>query len=159
MPPLDRLLWRLLVAALGFLAAVIASLVVVAVSAVVAPFLHAAVVDAPPISLGALLRAWYGLELSTVLVQAIWPGWLIVALLGEIVALRSLLALLAAFAAVAIVSVFGVLPAVPPLELRYALAAALVAGFVHWLVAGRSAGFALRPTQDDGKGDPRSPHA
>jgi len=159
MPPLDRLLWRLLVAALGFLAAVITSVVVVAVAAVVAPLVHAFVADLPPISFGALLKAWHGLEVWAVLVQAIWPGWLVVAVLGEIVALRSLLGLLAAFAVVAVVATFGLLPAVSPTTLRYAVAAAVVAGFVHWLVAGRGAGFALRPPQDDRKGDPRPPHA
>ncbi len=157
---LSRLLWRSIVACLGWLVAVIASLAVVITATLVVPVLHAGVTDAPPISPSILLGIWRGIELAPTLVEAIWPGWLLLAVVVEVIGLRSLIVHFAAFAGLAVVAVLGLLPEAGPTTMRLAVAAAFVAGFLHWLVAGRTAGLS-DPTAALAarKGGPQEPHA
>jgi hypothetical protein len=89
----------------------------------------------------------------------VYPAWLVLILVLEAAALRSLLVQLAAFAGVGLVAVATAWPVAPGEVLRATAAAGFVAGFAHWLVAGRNAGFALRRTQSPPTGDPRPPHA
>lgn len=160
-----HILWRLIAVALGWLAAVAASAAVVALTAA-ASVLPAtqAFVESPdgPIlaALSALAtRLLRALALGPTLIEIVWPGWLVAALLAEIAGSRSFLL---HFAGAAVIAVAGLLATMPPPDaasVRLILAAALVAGPTHWLVAGRGAGFALRPTRDAEGGDPRPPHA
>ena len=160
MPPLDRLLWRLLVAALGFIAAVAASLAVFLLAAVLMPALDVAAGD-PDAAAAAtfLVRMQRAAHLLPIMAQVVWPAWLAAALLAEIAAIRGLAFHLLAPAAIAALGVVAATEATPGSLVRLAVAAGLVAGFAHWLVAGRNAGFALRQTQSPAEGDPRPPHA
>lgn len=165
MPPLDRLLWRLFAAALGWLAAVIASLAVLAIAATgtVVPATRA-FVEAPDAALqtgfGVLVTGMLrALALGPTLVEAVWPAWLVAALLAEIVGSRSLLVHVLGAAAIAAGVLLFDTPPPDAAAVRVILAAGLVAGFAHWLVAGRNAGFALRGTQAGSGGDPQPPHA
>jgi hypothetical protein len=143
MIPLDRLLWRLLVASCGFCAAVVAALATTVVAAVsLAPFgLRAGDPD------GGMIFAIFGLEfgeisLAVELGGAVFAGWLIVALLAEVFAVRGLLVHLLAFAGITVAAHLAI-PATPDGAVRFAAAVGFVAGFADWLVAGRSAGFRL----------------
>ena len=165
MPPLDRLLRRLLVASLGWLAAVIASFAVLTVAATgsVVPATRA-FVEAPDAALQTgfgvlvtgLLRA---LALGPTLVEIVWPAWFVAALLAEIVGSRSLLVHVLGAAAIAAGGLLADTPPPDAAAVRLVVAAGFVAGFVHWLVAGRGAGFALRGTRAGSGGDPQPPHA
>ena len=160
MPPLDRLLWRLFVAALGFIAAVAASVATLVLAALMLPALDVAVGD-PDAAVAAsfLVRMQRGAHLLPILAQVVWPGWLVAFLLAEIAAIRGLAFHLLAPAVIAAVGVVATTETPPGGFVRLAVAAGLVGGFAHWLVAGRSAGHGLRETQSPAEGDPRPPHA
>jgi hypothetical protein len=99
------------------------------------------------------------LALSPALIEIAWPGWLLAACLAEIAAARSLLVHLVGAAAVAVAAFLATTPAPDAASVQLVLAAGLVAGFTHWLVAGRSAGLTPpAPRRRDG-GDPQPPHA
>ena len=165
MPPLDRLLWRLFVAALGWLAAVIASLAVLTIAATVSVVpATQAFVEAPDGALqagfGVLVTGMlHAVALGPTLVEVVWPTWFVAALLAEIVGSRSLLVHVLGAAAIA---AGGLLVDTPPPDaaaVRVILAAGFVAGFAHWLVAGRSAGVGRRTDAGNAEGDTRPPHA
>lgn len=179
MSPLGHLLWRVVVASLGFLAAVAGSILTV-VTAVVA--MSWRIPDTPMLDLEARGAIGVGLVFLA-LAKAVWPGWLAFALLAEVAGLRSLLVHLLGFAAIALFGAVALLPTdlsvcvatadwdcgrtavhtaietLPGSIFRLLAAAGLVGGFGHWLVAGGSAG--LRPSTGvaPGKGDARPPHA
>mgnify|MGYP001767538411 CR=1 FL=1 len=160
MPPLDRLLWRLLVASLGFIAAVAASIAVIAATAFLLPALDLAAGDPQAAAAaGVLVGMQRGAHLLPILAQVVWTGWLLAFLLAEIAAIRRLAFHLFVPAVIAAIGVVASIEVPPGALVRLAVAAGLVAGFAHWLVAGRNAGFALRRTQSAAEGDPRPPHA
>lgn len=159
-------LWRLLAAACGWLVAVFASIVFVAVAGAMAVVPAAqAFVDSPdaPITAGfgvLVTRMLGALALGSTLIDIVWPGWLLAACLAEIAGARSLLVHLGGAAAIALAGLLASTPRPDATSVQLILAAGLVAGFVHWLVAGRSAGLALpAPGPRGGEGDPRPPHA
>lgn len=153
MPPLSRLLWRLFAAALGWLAAVIASLAVLAIAATgTAVPATRAFVEAPDAALqtgfGVMVTGMlHALALGSTLVEVVWPAWFVAALLAEIVGSRSLLVHVLGAAIIAAGGLFVETPPPDAAAVRLILAAGFVGGFAHWLVAGRSAGFAMRPAQ------------
>lgn len=160
---LSRVLWRLVVVAFGWLAAVIASIVIVATAVAVIPTLDAvhAITDAPAdpriLPLGGYLRhVMNGGAVVPALILTIWPAWSIAALLAEVAAARSLLVHVFGAALIAVAGLLATLPLAGGAAIQLVAAAGLTAGFAHWLVAGRSAGFR---SPFDGKGDPRQPHA
>lgn len=163
MPPLDRLVWRLVAAALGFVAAVTASLAVLLAAAVLLPALDFGGGDPDTVAAaGFVLHLQRAAYLLPTLAQVVWPAWLVAILLTEVASIRSLAVhlfvppLLAAFALLAAAE------APPTALLRLAIAAGLVAGFAHWLVAGRSAGVRRPEAARDARnaeGDTRPPHA
>ena len=160
MPPLSHVLWRLVVAALGFIAAVAASLaVVVAISELIPAIGSLANGTLGPAVTHYVDRADLAGTLWDLLTRFVNPAWLVLILVIEAAALRSLLVHLAAFAGVGVLAVLTAWPVAPGEVLRATAAAGFVAGFAHWLVAGRGAGFALRRTQSPPPGDPRPPHA
>ena len=159
MPPLDRLLWRLFVAALGFIAAVGASVAMLVLAAFLLPMLGVAAGDADAAVASLLVRMQRGAHLLPILAQVVWPGWLAAFLFAEVAAIRRLAFHLFAPAVIATVGVVAVTETTPAHLVRLTVAAGLVGGFAHWLVAGRNAGFALRETQSPARGDPRPPHA
>lgn len=160
MPPLDRLLWRLFVAALGFLAAVAASVAMLVLAAFLLPMLGVAAGDADAaVAASFLVRVQRGALLLPILAEVVWPGWLAAFLLAEIAAIRHLAYHLFVPAVIAAVGVVATTEMPPGGFVRLAVAAGLVGGFAHWLVAGRDAGLALRGTRDPSKGDPQPPHA
>jgi hypothetical protein len=161
MTPLSRLPWRLVVASLGFLAAVLASLAVILAAVGLVPALDLARFEptAPAVA-GFLDRALRGAALVPAMASAVWPAWFVAAVVVEIAGLRSLALHVFGFAALALLALVAAMPAAPPALLQLATAAGFVAGFAHWLVAGRSAGVADRaPDAVAGKGDPQPPHA
>ena len=153
MPPLSRLLWRLFAAALGWLAAVIASLAVLTIAATgtMVPATRA-FVEAPDAALetgfGVLVTGTlHAVALGPTLVEVVWPTWFVAALLAEFVGSRSLLVHVLGAAAIAAAGLLADTQPPDAASVRLILAAGFVGGFAHWLVAGRSAGFAMRPTQ------------
>lgn len=137
MSPLSRLLVRILVAGLGFSAAIVVGLVVgVAASA------HRIVatdggdlfeIAAVTVRGGGLLPIFAGI---------VWPAWALAVVLGEITATRSLLAHLLVATLISVVGVMGGTTLLGIGGIEIAAAIGLSAGFVHWLVAGRGAGLA-----------------
>ncbi len=160
MPPLSHVLWRLLVASLGFIAAVAASLVVVVAISELIPALGSVADGAFGRSLARYVdRADLAGALLDLFTRFVYPTWLVLILAIEAAARRSLLVQLATFAGVALLAVTAARSQVPGEIFRATAAAGFVAGFAHWLIAGRNAGFALRRTQNPPTGDPRPPHA
>lgn len=158
MPSPSRLLWRSIAAALGFLAAVAASLAVI-VAATLVPLLAHADLAALPAEIDGVLAIDASAPMRAA-AQVVWPGWLALAVLIEIAGLRSLALHFVGFVAVALLGLLGTMDHVPPSMLQVAAAAALVGGFTHWLIAGRAAGLASpAPDLVRGKGDPQDPHA
>lgn len=154
MTPLARLPWRLVAASLGFIAAVLGAIATV-LAATLVPVFEAPNLAAAQVAFDG--RGVFGLGLLGDLAgRIVFPGWLVFAVLAEFLGLRSLLVHLVAFAAIALVAAVGFAPEAPAVVLRLAVAAAFVAGFLHWLVAGRSAG--LAPSPASGKGDAHEPH-
>jgi hypothetical protein len=177
---LSRLLWRLLVASLGWLVAIAASIATV-VGASVGRSMQvsgAALLDVDPHAVVTLAFAFLAAT------KAVWLGWLAFALYSEFAGLRSLLVHLLGFAVIALLGAVALAPveiatcvAAPGLDcgramvetvmtrvpgsiFRVLAAAGVVAGFGYWVVAGGSAGFrapAARPAPE--RGDARPPHA
>jgi hypothetical protein len=180
MPPLSRLLWRLLVASFGWLVAIAGSVATV-IGASMGRILVATDLPLPAVDPHGVV------ELALVFTAAakgVWLGWFVFALYAEIVGLRSLLAHLFVFAAIALLGVVALAPVevttciatvdidcgrtmvdtvmrtVPGAVFKVLAAAGFVAGFGYWLVAGGSAGFREPPTGfAPRKGDAQPPHA
>ncbi len=166
MSSLNHIFWRLIAATFGWLAAVLASIAVVAIAAATAVLPAAqAFVETPDgpilVEVGVLAtRVLRALALSPTLVEIVWPGWLLAALLAEIAGSRSFFLHLLGAAAVAVGGILATSPVPDAASIQLILAAGLVAGFAHWLVAGRSAGLASPAPRPSGeKGDPQDPHA
>ncbi|MER2605901.1 MAG: hypothetical protein ABTQ29_08740 [Siculibacillus sp.] len=154
----SRVLWRMVVASIGFLAAVFASLVVAALGfGTVEAGERLIVGDASGLlALAAgLLRS---VTVLPVLSEIVWPLWGIAIALGEATATRGLVVHLVVAAAIAVVGLLGGAPLVGVAHLQVIAATGLVGGFAHWLVAGHGAG--LRPSARTAslEGDPRPPH-
>lgn len=155
MPPLSRILWRLIVAGLGFSAAVVVGVVVgTAATGTVTAGQRIAAGDEAGVGAFFLAVARGGVMLP-LFPAIVWPGWLGAVALGEVTATRSLLAHLLVATGIAVVGVMGGAPVVGPSEIEAAAAVGLSAGFVHWLVAGRGAGL-FPPRRLEGA--PRGPH-
>mgnify|MGYP001765889132 CR=1 FL=1 len=160
MPPLDRLVWRLVAAALGFVAMVVASLAVLLAAAVLLPALDFGGGNPDTVAAtGFVLHLQRAAYLLPTLAQVVWPAWLVAILLSEIAAIRSLAVHLVVPPFLAAFALIAAAESPPAALVRLAIAAGLVAGFAHWLVAGRSAG--VRPLTDarNAEGDTRPPHA
>jgi len=156
---LQRILWRLIMVSIGFVAAVVASVAVaIAGLGVVASAEHVA---AAPDAVGVVAlvtRAMRGAGIAPILATVVWPGWLIAGVLGEVARVRGLVVHLVVAAAIVVVGIVGTAPLVGVATLQIAVATGFVAGFVYWLFAGRSAGLvgrAVAPVE----GGPRPPHA
>ena len=175
MVSLPRLLWRLFVACLGFLAAVVGSAAVVVASLLVPIFVDPDVASHMTVHGGDVLGLTLLLDTAS---RTIWPMWLVAGLVIEVAGVRSLLLPLFGFPALAVVCLYafaaatlgdctgrtaadcnGVFTDVPATALRVLVAAGLVGGFLHWLVAGRGAGITMRPERTSAGGDLRPPHA
>ena len=152
---LGRILWRLVVAGLGFSLAVIAS-VVIGAFGLGAAAAGGQVVDGDASGVVALVAVvMRGGLLLPIFMTIVWPAWLAAIALGEVTGTRSLLAHLVVATVIAVVGLFGGAPVVGLVHVRAITAVGLVAGFVHWLVAGRSAGLG---TAARVAGAPRPPH-
>lgn len=158
MVSLSRLLWRLVVAGLGFSAAIVASLLVGAAATGTVAAGHR-VVDGDEAGAAAfVLAVTRGGVVLPLFAAIVWPAWLGAVVLGEATATRSLIVHLIVASGIAVVGVLGGAPVVGLAEIRSTVAIGLSAGFVHWLVAGRSAGLlvssrlggAPRPSHDGG---------
>lgn len=158
---LQRVFWRLIVASIGYLAAIAASIVVmIAGLGIVGTGEHLA--TAPDaVGFAALVaQVMRGAALAPVMATVVWPGWLVGILVGETVGSRGLASYLIGAAAISVGGVVGTMPLVGLAHVQSTAAAGLVAGFVHWLIAGRSAGFAdPRSVRVSGAGDVQPPHA
>lgn len=155
---LQLLMWRMVAVTLAFLAAVAASIaMVIAGIGIVGAVEHVAAMPDAVGLVGVVGRTLRGAVIAPVLATVVWPGWLIAALLGEVTATRSLVVHLIVAAGIAVAAVVGTLPPAGSIHVQATAAAGLVAGFVYWLVAGRSAGVTRRPAAPIA-GDPRSPH-
>ncbi|NLH81785.1 MAG: hypothetical protein GX458_13185 [Phyllobacteriaceae bacterium] len=155
MPSLSRLLWRFVVAGLGFSLAVMVS-VVIGVLAVGTVEAGRRVVDGDEAGLLAFVFAGMrGGVLLPAFAAIVWPAWAGAVVLGEATATRSLALHLLVAAGIAVVGLMGHAPIVGFVEARAAVAVGLSAGFAHWLVAGRSAGLLDRRR---GAGAPRPLH-
>lgn len=155
MTSFSRLLWRVIVAGLGFSAAIVVSLVV-GTAAMGTIEAGGRIVDGDEAGVAALMVALTRGGLVLPLFSGIvWPAWLGAVVLGEVTGTRSLLAHLIVATAIAVVGVMGGAPVVGLAAIRATVAIGLSAGFVHWAVAGRSAG--LRVSGRLG-GAPRPPH-
>lgn len=160
MPPLYRLLWRLFVASLGFLAAVTAAFAVtVAVSGIFPLIGSIATATFGPALAGVFDRADLAGAVSMLSTRYVFPAWLVLVLVFEVVAMRSLLLHLVAFATIAVLAVVAAWPQAPGEVFRVVAAGGFAGGFLHWLVAGRGAGVTMRAEQSSTEGDPRPPHA
>ena len=158
MPSLSRLLWRFVVAGLGFSLAVVVS-VTVGVLALGTLEAGRRVVDGDATGLFAFVfAARRGDVVLPVFAAIVWPAWAGAVVLGEVTATRSLAVHLLAAAAIAVIGLMGGTPTVGLAEIRAVVAIGLSAGFAHWLVAGHGAG--LRPSARTAslEGDPRPPH-
>lgn len=155
MSPLSRLLVRILVAGLGYGFAIVASLLVgtLAVGALGA---GDRTLDGDPAGIVAfVVGLMRGSLLLGPLAGVVWPAWAAAVALAEVTGIRSLLVHLLVAAAIAVVGVMGTAPLVGIGQVQAVAAMGLVAGFAHWLVAGRSAGLARpRPVE----GAPRGTH-
>lgn len=153
---LSHLLWRTILAGLGFAAAIVTTVVVGTLGLAAIASAHREVVAADPGTmvpvLGMMMR---GGLLLPVFSTIVWPAWLVAVVLGEVTGARSLLLHLTVATAIAVVGVMGGAPVLGPAQLRLIAAVGLSAGFAHWLVAGRSAGI-RRPLPM--RGAPRPPH-
>ncbi len=145
MIPLDRLLWRLFVASCGFSVAVVAALAATVVAALSLTRFGLQAGDAADGGSTIALFGWplAGISHIADFAGTVFAGWLAFAVLAEVFALRGLLVHLVAFAGVA-AAVNLLEPAATDGAVRFAAAIGFVAGFAHWLIAGRTAGF--RPT-------------
>lgn len=156
---LSRLLWRLLVAGLGFSAAAMASLVIGVLGL-------GTVASAERVNDGDLdgivtlvLGLLHGSALLPLFAVMVWPAWVAAIVLGEVTATRSLFVHLVVATGIAVVGVMGGAPVVGLLQIKVTVAIGLVAGFTHWLVAGRGAGLASpRPVARTVEGATRSTH-
>ncbi|TBW40080.1 hypothetical protein EYW49_05285 [Siculibacillus lacustris] len=152
---LPHLLGRLLIVALAFLAAVVASLLVIGAGLDVVSAGERLAVDPDlPRFVGLVLRLLRGAAIVPALAVAVWPAWLAAGLIGEALGVRGLIVHLVAGAALAVAGVAATLPGIAAGGLQLAAAAGFVAGFVHWAIAGRSAGLTRRAPPPDG---PRGP--
>ncbi|MDK9695150.1 MAG: hypothetical protein OEL76_02020 [Siculibacillus sp.] len=158
MPP-SAALWRFVVASLGFIAAMVTSLAVVFLAISLKPTLNLAAGDVKPAVDGALAGLGEASLLFPILIRGVWPLWLVLIMAGEFLRLRALAAPLFGFPALAAAAVLTTIETPPGDLLRVLAAAGLVAGFVHWLIAGRGAGISMRSGQDSSEGGPRPPHA
>lgn len=153
---LSHLLWRAILAGLGFAAAIVVTLVVGTLGLATVASAHRDVVAADPGDMvpvvDMMMRAGLLLPVFSTIV---WPAWLVAVVLGEVTGARSLLLHLAVATAIAVVGTMGGAPLLGPAQLRLIAAIGLSAGFAHWLIAGRSAGI-RRPFPE--RGAPRPPH-
>lgn len=158
---LQRVLWRLIAASVGYLAAIAASIVVLIMGlGIVGTGEH--LVDAPDaVGFAALVtQVMRGVAIAPVMATVVWPGWLIGGLLTEVTGSRRLAVHLIGAALISVGGVVGTMPLVGIAHVQSTAAAGLVAGFVHWLIAGRSAGLNdPRGAQVSGAGDAQPPHA
>lgn len=156
MVPLSRLLWRVILAGLGFAAAIVTTLVVGTLGLVAITTAHREAILSDPQNmapiLGLLMR---GGLLLPVFASVVWPGWLGAVVLGEVIGARSLLPHLVVATGIAVVGVMGGAPVLGPAQIQIVAAIGLSAGFAHWLIAGRSAGIRRPPRV---AGAPRPPH-
>lgn len=152
---LSRLLWRLVVAGLGFSAAIVASLLVGAAATGTVAAGHRFVDGEEAGAAAFVLAVTRGGVVLPLLAAIVWPAWLGAVVLGEVTATRSLLVHLIVATAIAVVGVMGGAPVVGLAEIRSTVAVGLAAGFTHWLVAGRSAGLLASSRLG---GAPRPPH-
>lgn len=135
MSPLSRLLVRLLVAGLGFSAALVAGLLVGLAASV-----HR-IVEADGVGhLAVAAGVANGGGLLSLFTGVVWPVWAAAVVLGEITATRSLLVHLVVATLISVVGVMGGMALLGVGTLSICAAIGLSAGFVHWLVAGRTAG-------------------
>lgn len=156
---LSRLLWRLLAAGIGLSLAIVASLVVgvLGLGAIDAGA-RAAVGDMTGIA-AFVAHAMRGSLILPLFPAIVWPAWAAAIVLGEVTATRSLLVHLVVATGIAVVGVMGGAPLLVVGEIRVVAAIGLVAGFTHWLVAGRGAGLASpRPVARTVEGATRSTH-
>lgn len=152
---LSRLLVRMLVAGLGFSAAVVASLVVgvLALGTVTA---GERVIEGDGSGVFALVAAVVrGGIVLPLFASIVWPAWAGAVVLGEVTGTRSLLVHLIVAAGIAVVGVMGGAPVLGLTQIQATAAIGLTSGFVHWLVAGRGAGLVAR---NRAGGDARPPH-
>lgn len=158
MTPLSRILWRLLVAAFGVLAAVLASVIVTVVgfgTLGAGERLVGGDAAALPALFGAVMRS--GVVLP-VLAAIVWPAWGLAALAAEGAAARGFLTHVVGAAGIAVVALVGTVPMVGLGQVQAVAMLGLVAGFVHWAIAGRNAGFGAPIRRDGLEGDPRPAH-
>ncbi len=161
MMSLSRLMWRLIAVGVGFVAAVLASIVVVIAGlGVFAAGEHVATAPDAVGLLGLVTSVMRGAVIAPVLATVVWPAWFLAGIVAEILGVRKLWVHLLAAMVIAVVGVVGSLPLVGLAHVQSTAAAGLVAGFVHWLIAGRSAGFMTRAVPAAMvEGDARPPHA
>jgi hypothetical protein len=156
---LSRLLWRLVAAGIGLSLAIVASLIVgvLGLGAIDAGE-RAAVGDMTGI-VAFVLHAMRGSLILPLFPAIVWPAWAAAIVLGEVTATRSLFAHLVVATGIAVVGVMGGAPLLAVGEIRVIAAIGLVAGFTHWLVAGRGAGVAdPRPVARTVEGATRPMH-
>lgn len=155
MVSLSRLLVRMLVAGLGFSAAVVTSLVV-GVFALGTVAAGERVVTGDGSGILALVTAvMHGGVVLPLFVSIVWPAWVGAVVLGEVTGTRSLLVHLIVATGIAVVGVMGGAPVLGSTQIQATAAIGLTSGFVHWLVAGRGAGL-VSPRRAGG--DARPPH-
>lgn len=153
---LSHLLWRVILAGLGFASAIVATMVVGTLGLTAVAFDHPEAIDGGPQSMAPILsQMMHGGLLLPVFVSIVWPAWLGAIVLGEVTGARSLLLHLAVASGIAVLGVMGGEPVLGLAQVRLSAAIGLCAGFAHWLVAGRSAGIG-RPLPS--RGAPRPPH-
>lgn len=155
MPSLSRLLWRFVVAGLGFSLAVVVS-VAVGIPALGTVEAGRRVVEGDEAGVFAFAVAvMRGGVVLPPFAAIVWPAWAGAVVLGEVTATRSLAVHLLVAAAIAVIGLMGGTPVVGLVEAKAAVAIGLSAGFAHWLVAGRGAGLLDRRR---GAGAPRPMH-
>lgn len=153
---LSQLLWRGIVAGLGFAATIVVTVVVGTLGlAAIAAAHREGVVEDPQTMVPVLGMMVRGGLLLPVFAAIVWPAWLGAIVLSEVTGARSLLLHLVIATAIAVVGVMGGAAVLGPAQVRLVAAIGLSAGFAHWLVAGRSAGI-RRPSRVAGA--PRPPH-
>lgn len=155
MTTLSRVLWRSILAGLGFAAAIVVTLLIGTLGLTASATAPHAALDDPDILTVFVATMMRGSLLLPLFVTIVWPAWLAAIVLAEATATRSLLVHLVVATALAVGGVMGGAPAIGLVQLQVTAAIGLSAGFVDWLIAGRTAGIARpRPLV----GAPRGPH-